>query len=106
MRTIICRFEDAADLRDHLIYGAETWRPPRALSFLGGFEAAPDEIVRVVLVCEHPEERCSIRVRLSPGLAHDHRPLWRYIGRVDPEDEVWLEMFLAKLRTLSAFQAA
>lgn len=106
MRTIICRFRDEADLRDHIIYGAETWRPPEAISFLAHFQATPGEAIKVVLVCEDTEERCVISVVVGPGLAHNRQPLWRYIGRVRAEDRVWLEMFLAKQRTLSRFSLA
>ena len=106
MRTIVCRFRDEAQLSQHLVWSAQTFEPPRALSFLGEFEAAAHESVRVVIVVEEHAEQCSVRVVLGPGLAHNTQALWRYIGRIIPEDRVWLEMMLQKMRTMDRFKAA
>ncbi len=106
MRTIICRFHNEAHLREHLVWGASTFDPPQFLSFLGGFEADPEEVLRVVLIEQESDTQCSVRVHVGSSLAHNTEALWSYLGRIEDEDRVWLEMFLSKVRTLARFQAA
>ena len=106
MRTIVCRFRDEAHLNQHLIHGSNTFEPPVAMSFLGEFRAQANEKIRVVIVVEDLDQQCSVRLEVGPGLAHNTRPCWRYVGRIDGEDRIWLEMMLRKIRTLSRIMAA
>ncbi len=106
MRQIVCSFQDLAELSDHLIYGPETWQPPRAISFLGSFQAAPGEEISLTMECKESGERCSIAVQVGPGLAHNNEAFWHYIGRIKEEDRVWVEMMVAKSQTIARFRAA
>lgn len=106
MRQIICRFQDQADLHDHLVYGPQTWHPPRAVSFLAQFRASSGERISLVMECQESGERCTVEVTVGPGLAHNQQPLWHYIGRIKEEDRIWVQMMLAKSQTIARFRAA
>lgn len=106
MRHVICRFQDISDLRAHLVYAPETWQPPCAISFLGAFQAMSGDRLTMSIECEDTGERCVVDVVVGPGLPHNSDALWHYIGRIDPDDRVWLEMMLAKTQTIAQFRAA
>ncbi len=106
MRHVICRFRDLTELREHLVYSPQTWQPPCAVSFLGSFQAEDNERISMSLECEDTGERCVIEVVVGQGLAHNSDALWHYIGRIEEEDRVWVEMMLAKSQTIAHFVAA
>ncbi len=105
MRTIVCAFRDQEELARHL-RAREREATPHQITFLGDFEARAGEALRLVLVVEDCDQRCSVRVTLGEAGRAASQRLWRYAGELDARDQVWMEMFVAKLRTLRHFAPA
>jgi hypothetical protein len=101
MRTIVCRFKDGEELTRHLIYDGKDLDGPRAIAFLGGFSGTPNEPLKLLVVVEGCEERCSVRVRLWERGARSARATC--FGEIDPRDRVWVELLSRKTQAHSRF---
>lgn len=112
MRTIICRFADELDFFRHLRAGKQAWGESN-FSLLGAYDLREGEVVEIVALVSSLRERCRLRVKIADrrAVAVDTSDAPRGTARrycyrceVDGEDEVWLDMFVQKLRTLRRVQ--
>lgn len=101
MRTIVCRFKDGEELSRHLIYDGKSLEGPRAIAFLGGFSGVPNEPLKLLVVVEGCEERCSVRVKLGERGAKNARDTC--FGEIDRRDRVWLQLLSRKTQARDRF---
>lgn len=112
MRTIICRFADELDFFRHLRAGKQAWGESN-FSLLGAYDLREGEVVEIVALVSSVRERCRFRVEVADrravavdasGAPRGTACRYCYRSEVLDEDEVWLEMFVQKLRTLRRVQ--
>ena len=101
MRTIVCRYQNSDELSRHLIYDGKDLEGPCAIGFLSAFEGHPGENLKLLLVVEGIDERCSVRVRLwEQGSSGGRRTCF---GEIDARDRVWAHLLTKTSRARSRF---
>lgn len=106
MRTVVCRFQNQHDLRQHLRQNTPS-SAPNAVSFLAGFDANIGDALHAILVVEDVQQQCAVRLTPTQQTPAKHHPeLWAYTSAIHGEDQIWLKMFLSKLETLVSFSEA
>jgi hypothetical protein len=111
MKRVVCRFEDESEfLRQFWWTRAGSTRAD--FSFVGEFELAPGEQIRLTTLVSRTREQIDLQMRVldAAPMAIDQDSgaprLYRHRARVADEDAVWLEMFAKKLNTLRRMDQA